>query len=330
MNKTPIEWTTFSANPLKYRDAAGNVVWGCVHASPGCQHCYSETLAKRYGRGGPFNVQTMNTLTPFLDEAELHKMRTAKTIGGVTVAGSRCFIGDMTDIFGEWVSDDLLNRLFSQTLEIRTDVTWQILTKRAARMRDYLSWRWGEGRIPSRHIHIGVSCENQHFADERIPLLLATPAGVRFISAEPLLGPVNLKDAIERGLWDVCNSGKIPPKPAIDWVIVGGESGSGARPFDLAWARLIVQQCQAAAVPCFVKQLGAHVRGPLKGCLVDWFEMPDGEWRQLPIIVTPSAQPWVADTRTRAIGARLFNKKGGDPSEWPEDLRIRQFPEARA
>jgi len=191
VNRTSIEWTTFSANPLKYRDGAGNVVWGCVHASPGCQHCYSEQLAKRYGRGGPFNVPTMNGLTPFLDDVELHKMRTAKQVGGVAVSGSRCFIGDMTDIFGEWVPDDLLNRLFSNVLEIRTDVTWQLLTKRADRMRQYLSWRYGEGRIPSRNIHVGVSIEDQPRYDQRIGHLLRTPAAVRFISYEPALGPLS-------------------------------------------------------------------------------------------------------------------------------------------
>jgi protein gp37 len=302
VNKTPIEWTTFSANPIKYRDPSGAVVWGCVHASTGCQHCYSEALAKRYGRGGPFNVQVMNTLTPFLDDAECHKMRTAKTIAGLPVAGARCFIGDMTDIFGEWVPDDLLNRLFSQTLEMRTDVTWQLLTKRAERMQRYLSWRWGDGRIPSRHIHIGVSVEDQKRADERIPLLVQTQAAVRFISAEPLLGPVDLKAPIERGLWDVCNGGSIPPKPPIHWVIVGGESGAGARPFDLAWGRSIVEQCKAAGVLVFVKQLGAK---PFGSCL------PNG-------------------CGLEPHSMKFKHSKAGDPNEWPDDLRVREFPTVRA
>lgn len=84
MNVTPIEWTTFSANPLKYRDRDGKVVWGCVHASTGCTHCYSEVLAKRYGRGGPFNVQTTNAVTPFLDENELHKIYGGTLDGGTS------------------------------------------------------------------------------------------------------------------------------------------------------------------------------------------------------------------------------------------------------
>lgn len=305
MNVTPIEWTTFSANPLKYRDAAGNIVWGCVHASPGCQKCYSEVLAKRYGRGGPFNMQTMAGLTPFLDEAECHKMRTAKRIGGVAVSGSRCFIGDMTDIFGEWVSDDLLNHLFSNVLELRTDVTWQLLTKRAERMHRYLSWRWGEGRIPSRHIHIGVSVEDQPRYDQRIGHLLRTPAAVRFLSYEPALGPLDLR----MGGMSMPDYAEHNPLPKLDWLICGGESGAGARPCDLAWIRSIVEQCLAARVSVFVKQLGGnprerHVNGlkhPLDG------HVGNGGWKLL-----------------------LHDRKGGEPEEWPEDLRIREFPRSQS
>jgi protein gp37 len=315
MNLTPIEWTTFSANPLKYRDAAGKVVWGCVHASLGCQHCYSEALAHRYGRGGPFNVPTMNGLTPFLDDAELHKMRTAKVIEGTPVAGSRCFIGDMTDVLGEWVSDDLLNRLFSQTLELRTDVTWQILTKRAKRLREYLSWRWGGGRIPSRHIHIGVSAENQEWYDKRIGDLLRTPARVRFLSLEPLLGPIDLR----MGGNSIPDYSAHDPLPAIDWVIVGGESGAHARPMEVAWLRSVVQQCKKANVPCFVKQLGSQVTdrndAGFEGDPGDSWT-PETRYREL----TP--QQWQGDP----VRILLRSRKGGNMSEFPPDLRVRQFP----
>lgn len=292
MNTTSIEWTDFSANPLKYRDPSGRVVWACVHASPGCQHCYSEALAHRYRRGVPFTVSNMNGLTPFLDEAELHKMRSAKTIGGVPVSGSRCFIGDMTDLFGEWVSDDLLNRLFSQVFEIRTDVTWQLLTKRAERLHRYLSWRWGEGRIPSRHIHIGVSVENQQYADERIPLLLSTPAAIRFVSAEPLLGPVDLRLGDSEGLPTDAEPFR-ERQHLLHWCIVGGESGHGARPFDLQWARDLKQQCEAAGVAYFFKQAGSK---PLAYGL--------GEMSRV----------------------LLTDRKGGNLDELPADLRVREFP----
>jgi protein gp37 len=153
---------------------------------------------------------------------------------------------------------------------------------------------------PLPNVWLGVSVENQHFADERIPLLLQTPAAVRFISAEPLLGPVDL----DQFVWPACivtreqhdadhGGGMWCDERCLDWVIVGGESGHGARSFDLAWARSIVSQCRAAGVPVFVKQLGAR---PL---------FHDGGGR---------------------TSEGLRHPKGGDPTEWPEDLRVREFP----
>jgi protein gp37 len=302
MNVTPIEWTTFSANPLKYRDAAGKVVWGCVRHSDGCRNCYSEALAKRYGRGGPFTVPVMNELTPFLDEAELHKMLTAKTVGGIPVAGSRCFVGDMTDIFGEWVSDELLDRLFA-VFGLRLDVTWQVLTKRSDRLRAYLTERTkymgaieeaaiamagdilGEQlckRWPLPNVHVGVSCENQEQADTRIPLLLQTPAAVRWVSAEPLLGPIDFtklqpmrgKTQNDKGLrplihfpeWNALRGEMMRDRmgydvPKLDWIVVGGESGPGARPMHPHWPALIRNQCAAARAPFFFKQWGEWAPG---------------------------------------------------------------------
>jgi hypothetical protein len=182
-------------------------------------------------------------------------------------------------------------------------------------MQRYLSWRWGS-RIPSRHIHIGVSVENQKYADERIPWLLQTPAAVRFISAEPLLGPVDLSPWLP-----VETIGGVEMEAWPNWIIVGGESGPGARPFEVAWARSIVRQCEAASVACFVKQLGSNVVTRND----DGFE---GD--------TPRSWPMDTDIRENIHGFRdeyqgapvrvLLHKKGGDPSEWPQDLRVREFP----
>jgi protein gp37 len=151
---------------------------------------------------------------------------------------------------------------------------------------------------PLANVWLGVSVEDQARADERIPLLLQTPSAVRFISAEPLLGSVDLRsggDVTEVGYIDWLRGfdGSDPPIPRLDWVIVGGESGPGARPFHIEWARAIVTQCQAAHVPVFVKQLGADPRDP--------------HWDMGGMVT-------------------LRDRKGGDPSEWPEDLRVREFP----
>lgn len=325
MNTTNIEWTGslrpddgtmvpgFTANPLKYRNAAGEVVWGCVKTSPGCTHCYAETLANRYGRGGPFKQSVMDGLTPFLDEKELHKMLTYKP-----ASGGKCFVGDMTDLFGEWVPDELLDRLFA-VFALRRDVTWQVLTKRAGRLpifaKGYAKRHDGYLFDPERvlpgvkmtrvqaadwplpNVWLGVSCEDQQRADERIPLLLQTPAAVRFLSVEPLLGPISFTDGplhpeeSTMGEWSVLDLG-------IKWVIVGGESGPGARPCDVQWVRSIAGQCRIAGVPCFVKQLGSDPRDV------------DGN----------------ANAGLSSSKLKMIDRKGGDMEEWPRDLRVREFP----
>jgi protein gp37 len=184
----------------------------------------------------------------------------------------KVFVNSMSDLFHEDVPDAFIDRVFA-VMALAPQHTFQILTKRAERMREYMSGRRtrrgdravrpherrapriakGSYSWPLPNVWLGVSVENQHFADERIPLLLQTPAAVRFISAEPLLGPVDLAHWLD----DIPSGSR-----RLDWVIVGGESGPGARPFDLAWARSIVQQCQAAGVPVFVKQLGASAATP--------------------------------------------------------------------
>lgn len=266
MNRTSIAWTDFTSNPIGYHSReTGASTWACIKASEGCQNCYAESLAKRYRKGGPFTVGQMAKAEPVWDEREAHRMLTAKDI-----AGKRVFVGDMTDIFGPWVPDEMLDRLFF-TMALRPNVNFQLLTKRPARMRAYLA---DADRMyvlrstiedaagspvpwPLPNVWLGVSAENQARADERIPELLATPAAIRFVSAEPLLGAIDLST--------------LPPHPhnqSLDWMIVGGESGPGARPCDVAWIREIVGQCRDAGVPVFVKQDS----GPRPG---EWGRIPD-------------------------------------------------------
>jgi protein gp37 len=324
--KTKIEWTDYTSNPIRFRAPDGRVVWACEKVSAGCTHCYAEALSRRYTqrRAGEWNAATMATLRPFLDDKELHALLHMKSL-----AGKRVFIGDMTDIFGEWVPDELLDRLFA-VFALRSDVTFQVLTKRAHRMHkhftadpdslterveehlwamhtDYTTNSLPINPWPLPNVWLGVSCEDQQRADERIPLLLQTPAAVRFVSAEPLIGPIEF--TYNRFCRQMGWGPPDPPRAAkgerpdtwvlrpggIDWVIVGGESGPSARPCDVTWIRSIVQQCHTASVPVFVKQLGA--------------EPFDSGAVHLPVDVMS-----------------VRHSKGGDPSEWPEDLRVRQFP----
>jgi protein gp37 len=369
MKRTDIEWTAtalpdgttepgLSSNPLQYRDATGRVVWACVKCSSGCANCYAEQIAERFDRGGPYTRAAMAGLAPFLDDKEVKHILGAKTIGGKPVAGSRCFLGDMTDVFGDWVPDELLDRLFA-VMALRPDVTFQILTKRPERMARYFAdgHRNGRGthtsvfiaremgRLADEHgidsseldevnglgdswppnVWAGTSCENQAAADARIPHLLATPAAVRFLSCEPLLDEVDLRhvgktlrgDDIDALLGWRIRYGYKPRNPSegglsvsmardeslgkIDWVIVGGESGPGARPFQLDWARSIQNQCDATGVPWFMKQTGSNAH--------DW------DRGDAPNHVPPEL-----------VQLRLKDKKGGDLSELPSALRVREFP----
>ena len=298
MNATHIQWCDYTSNPIKYRDADGKAVWACVKVSDGCKNCYSEALAKRYGRGGPFTVGATAKVTPYFDEAEAKALLSPKRLP----AGSKVFIGDMTDVFGPWVPDELLDRLFA-VFALRPDVVFQVLTKRPERMRAYLCDRpnvceriWnqllampgealvrriehatrealadpakaraiveaqpGDGWIwPLPNVWAGTSVEDQVRANERIGQLLATPAAVRFLSCEPLLGPVTL----DLDICDGCDTGSgVGHRPPISWVIVGGESGPGARVCDIGWLKSIAAQCRAAGVACFFKQ----VSGPRPG-----------------------------------------------------------------
>lgn len=292
MHRTNIEWTDLAANPLQYRDKGGKVVWGCVKHSTGCAHCYSEQMARRVNRGSAFTAANMRDLTPFLGEKELRHILTARVIEKQVVAGSRCLIGDMTDVFGEWVPDELLDRLFA-VLALRPDVTFQVLTKRADRMAAYLNrpdlgarlyqvaekaldagaagilgraWDHVHEQIgdfviqlphrqfalglPLRNVWFGASVENQAAANERVPHMLQLRAAVKFLSCEPLLGPVDISRWIGRGPLPY-----VPQPSPNTWVIVGCESGPGRRETQAAWTESLVEQCRAAGVRCFVKQV---------------------------------------------------------------------------
>ncbi|HSW29277.1 MAG TPA: DUF5131 family protein, partial [Longimicrobiales bacterium] len=151
--------------------------------------------------------------------------------------------------------------------------------------------------------------------DERIPHLLRCPAAVRFLSCEPLLGPVNVRQALtyhRKPDEDFGSFGNVlADMQGVDWVIAGGESGPGARPCDATWIRSLVEQCRAAAVPVFVKQLGAH----------PWDSA--GETRAG---AYTSGGFRYGEFRVKGEILHLRDPKGGDPSEWPEDLRVREFP----
>jgi protein gp37 len=216
-NATTIEWT----------DATWNPVTGCTKISAGCDHCYAERFSERFRGtpGHPFEMGFDLTLRP---ERLEHPLRWR--------APRMIFVNSMSDLFHKDVPEDFINCVFN-TMERAPWHTFQVLTKRSSLMRDFLRKRYGTGRGPV-HMWFGVSIEDGTKIS-RVRHLRDSPAGVRFLSIEPLIGPIGTLDL-----------------SSIDWVIVGGESGPGARPMHPDWARSIRDQCVNASVKFFFKQWG--------------------------------------------------------------------------
>lgn len=213
-----------STSSIEWTDATWNPVTGCTKVSPGCAHCYAETFAERFRgvRGHPYEQGFDLKLWPERLELPLTWKRPRMI-----------FVNSMSDLFHADVPDEFVQQVFD--VMARADWhTFQVLTKRPERtaaMSAGLPW--------PDNVWMGTSVENQRFTS-RISSLRRTGASVKFLSCEPLLGPLKLD------------------LRAIDWVIVGGESGPGARPMRADWARSVRRQCQDAGVPFFFKQWGAH------------------------------------------------------------------------
>lgn len=263
---TGIQWTDASWNPLRTRiDDNGATLrgWGCQRVSPGCVNCYAERHNHRLGTGLLYTAEGIRDAEHYLDERALTQpLRWRK--------GRRIFLSSMTDIFGEWVTDGQLDRLFA-VMALTPQHVYQVLTKRPERMREYIESIDGPRKVrmwqmlasmcaafhldvervdwPLPNVWLGVSVEDQQRADERIPVLLSTPAAVHFLSCEPLLGPIDLDRT--------------------------------------------ATECRHAC------------DGPAR------FAYPPQSPR---IFVHP------------ATSLRFRDRKGGDWDEWPEDLRVREFP----
>ena len=326
MADTSIEWTEQTWNPTT----------GCDRVSPGCDRCYALTMAKRLKGMGSAKYQTdgdPRTSGPGFGLA-MHEDVLAEPFRWKKPR--RVFVNSMSDLFHAKVTDEFIAKTFA-VMALTPQHTYQILSKRHGRMRSLLggsdfeklvdralltmpvasdpkrtgrSWPLPKPGWPLPNVHLGVSVEDQKRADLRIPALIDTPAAVRFLSMEPLIGPVDLCGPLvpgrgrprltywldgRPGFGDPVPTGTgiemrpLTTGPRLDWVIIGGESGPGARPMNPAWATQIVQECQHSNVPVFVKQLGAV---------------------------------WARENSAS-------DTKGGKPADWPEALRVREFPELR-
>lgn len=372
-----------SASSIEWTDRTWNPVVGCTRVSPGCEHCYAEIMAARLvlmseAQGRPsvylrvVDAQRRRWTRPKDAQrdpvahrhVELLPERLAEPLS--FRPGTRVFVCSMSDLFHADVPFDYIAQVFG-VMAATPGVTYQVLTKRPKRMREFFAHRFGgledcaqtvareaahhgivwdargdvahlypckmtqqelkkrrAWRWPLPNVWLGTSVEDQDRADARIPELLRCPAAIRFISAEPLLGPLRLyhvAQSREGGVagpatfrWiDALRGGEVTQVddggpavslgggPRLDLVIVGGESGPGARDCRTSWIGDVLEQCLAAGTAAFNKQLGAR---PVWDRRVE------------------------LDMRVNAVGG-LVDRKGGDMSEWPRDLQVRQLPEAR-
>ena len=301
MGKTSIGWTQETWNPIMGCSMAPGSELG------GCLNCYAARMAARNlpnlkspSTGGPFAV--MRDSGPrWTGKVELIKSRLEIPLR--RKKPTTYFVNSMSDLFHESLNPDHLTEVFEVMAQC-CQHTFQILTKRPALMFDFVD-AWVSCRCGAlRNVWLGVSCENQPTADNRILQLLQTPAAIRFVSLEPLLGEID----IQPWIWDCCvECGKRlsrgwktcttlgcdgRPRPGLDWVIVGGESGRGARQCRVEWIESIISQCRAAGVPVFVKQLGSY-----------------------PVWAGAGSKPIEG-----SVG------KNDDPQMWPESLRVQQWP----
>jgi protein gp37 len=281
VNPSSISWTDYSGGDL-------NFVAGCTPVSAGCANCYARAIYDRFGK----DHSVVETHPDKL--ARLATMRLGKPVylndGRVEYVSHKreghqpmAFVCDTGDLFHEEVPEEFIVEALD-VMYYRRDVTWQLLTKRADRMHEIISLgvgntngEWGLGS----NIWLGVTVENQRAADERIPLLLDTPAAVRWVSVEPMLAPIDMCKVIMQDgdhlgptMYNYgCEAG-------LDWVVCGAESGHHRRPFDVQWALDLYRQCEAAGVPFFGKQSsglrpGAPLELPGVGVVQQW----PREWR---------------------------------------------------
>lgn len=321
-----------SGSSIEWTEATWNPVVGCTRASRGCDHCYAVKQTHRLAAMGQAKYAGLTVLNGRGDRHFNGAVRTvpeALTIPLHWRKPRMIFVNSMSDLFHKDVPFEFIDLVFA-VMALCPQHTFQILTKRPERMAEYLTERRADGyfardkwqmradeidvgAMAARNdvldnVWLGTSCEDQETFNARAHVVALVPAAVRFLSLEPLLGPINWSSHTVSIPWAGGESrGGRDYSPLMDfisWILVGGESGGGARPCNIEWIRSIIAQCREAGVACFVKQLGSvpyDTRGP--GLRLNTLEEV------------------IATTRLH-----LNDRKGGDPAEWPANLRVREFP----
>ncbi len=317
-----------------------NAWWGCTRVSPGCGGakgvggCYAEAFAKRLG----LDIWGQDKPRKFMSEKYWREPLRWDAAAAKAGERHRVFCSSMADLFEDYRGPsadgvrEARSRVF-HLLEATPHLDWLLLTKRPENVMRMVPPLW-QGGFP-RNVWMGTTCEDQQRADERIPHLLRCPAAVRWVSYEPALGAVNFRhiDADAAG-HPMCQIDALtgqqtdmgrpcPDVPRLDWIVVGGESGPGARPFHAEWARDTIRQCREAGAACFTKQMGARPvwcsacrgRGAGLGAGLGAHECPECGGSGSVFGEPGEGRPTLTD------------RAGADPAEWPAELRVREFPE---
>lgn len=281
-SETKIQWTHHTFNPW----------WGCVRVAQGCKNCYAESTANRWG----MKIWGPKSDRRFFADKHWNEPRKWNVLAAQSESRAKVFCGSMCDVCED--RPDLVEprKRLRDLIESTPWLDWQLLTKRPENF-DLFGW----GNAWPANVWAGTSAAIQSELDTNVTQLQTHAARIHFLSLEPLVGPIEMTG---RAL-------------DVDWVIVGGESGPGARPCNIDWIRSIVSQCKAASVPVFVKQLGkvVHCRNDRVSAWLDEVGMG------LDYIDTSEAR-----MQGDPVRVMLNDAKGGNPSEWPEDLRVRAFP----
>lgn len=229
---TKIEWAAETWNPTT----------GCSPVSEGCQNCYARRMANRLR--GRFGYPADDPFRPTFHHDRLNVPYTWKKSRLV-------FVCSMGDLFHNSIPLQVINTVFIRMVNADWH-TYILLTKRPERMKEFMMI--GEWRSSMPYVWLGVTAENQKRADERIPILLQIPAAVRFVSVEPMLGPINLREMAHHNDWHIDALDTSDPDFKLKWVICGAETGLGSRPMELSWARDLRNQCREAGIPFFFKK----------------------------------------------------------------------------
>jgi len=349
---------------IEWTDASWNPVAGCTAVSPGCANCYAASMTRRLQANPKLAIAYAGLTNDRHFTGKIALLQNKLDLPLKWKKPRRIFVNSMSDLFHPDVPFEFIDKVFAVMnatiyriplqLPFMYWHTYQILTKRPERAAEYLASREpgifnpgahplfaagrGEGgplrghgsdimnagaiiAWPLANVWIGTSVENQAAADERIPHLLRCPAAVRFLSCEPLLGPVDLrqkwvKDFDGTNYEGVFDDRGMEIESGIQWLIAGGESGPHCRPCNFDWIRSLRDQCQAAGVPIFIKQLGGNPHGM-------WEHGEPPKYH----LTHRNGRSEVLESKYKNGRWKLRDRAGRWMDEWPEDLRIREYPE---